>query len=196
MISGRLSGLALTSKAAIASVVAATGVSPNALTLLGVLPMVVATIELARSHLVSAAIWVVVAGVIDLLDGAVARASGKTSAFGGILDSTVDRATDTMIFLGAAVHFSHQGETLYVALTMVALGGALSTSYARARSENVIADCRVGFAERGERLTLLLLALLVNRLQQAMWILAVITWLTTLQRLIHAHRTIRRAPLP
>ncbi len=177
-------------KAAIAKAVSSIGIHPNFITVSSLFPMVIAAWALSEGRLVTAGLWIIAGGALDLIDGAVARLSGKATPFGGVLDSVVDRASDTLLYVGAVLYFDRIGEPLYVGLSAIALGGALAVSYTRARAENVIPECEVGFFERGERIVLLLLGLLVNRLPQAILLLAVLSWLTTVQRLIHAHRHI------
>lgn len=190
MISDAIGRAALAVKAGIAGVVIALGVPPNVLTLSSLVPMILAAWNLGHGRLGTAGLWLVAGGTLDLIDGAVARASGQASAFGGVLDSVVDRASDTLIFVGAVYYFHARGASVHVTLTAIALGGALAVSYARARAENVIPECRVGFTERGERIVLLILGLFLDRLPQAILLLAFLTWLTTVQRLLHAYRVI------
>jgi phosphatidylglycerophosphate synthase len=177
-------------KARTAALVTHLGVPPNVLTLSSLVPMALAAWNLEQGRMLSAASWILVGGALDLIDGAVARHSGKASEFGAILDSVVDRASDTLVYVGAIYWFHTQGSALYVALGAMALGGSIGVSYARARAENVIPECRVGFAERGERIVLLMLGLFFGRLPQAIALLALLTWLTTVQRLLHAYRVI------
>lgn len=177
-------------KGAIASVIGGLGIPPNVLTLSSLIPMMIAAWNLATGRPFVAAGWIVVGGALDLIDGAVARASGTTTDFGAVLDSVVDRASDTLVHIGVVYHFHMLGEPLYVVLSAVSLGGSLGVSYTRARAENVIPECRVGFTERGERLVLLLLGLFAGRLGQAVILLAFLAWLTTVQRLLHAYRVL------
>lgn len=190
MISEVIGRAGTSGKAAIAAVVSRLGIPPNILTLSSLVPMSMAAWNLGQGHLGTAGAWMVGGGALDLIDGAVARHSGKTSAFGGVLDSVVDRASDTLVFVGAIYYFHSLGEPLYVVLGAVALGGSLGVSYARARAENVIPECRVGFTERGERIVLMILGLVTGRVGQAVTLLAFLSWLTTVQRLLHAHRVI------
>lgn len=196
MISQGIARVAIALKSGIARGVSVLGIPPNVLTLSSLVPMAVAAWVLSRGELTLAGLWIVGGGALDLIDGAVARQTNRTSAFGGVLDSVVDRASDTLVYLGAVLYFHRLEEPLYVALSAAALGGALAVSYARARAENVIPECRVGFTERGERIVLLLLGLFFGRLAQAVTLLAFLSWLTTAQRLIHAHRVIRNRELP
>lgn len=185
-------------KAAVTKVFVALRISPNLLTVASLVPTVFAAYALAQGRFVTAGLWVIAAGFFDVIDGAVARALNRMTPFGAVLDSVTDRASDAFIYVGAALYFYRIDAPGYVLLTMVALTGALMVSYTRARAENTVLDCKVGFAERGERLVLLLLALFFNKLGAGMWMLAGLSWLTTIQRLIHTHRALaagqRRAP--
>ena len=185
-------------KGAVTKVVVALHISPNVLTVSSMIPTVLATYYLAHGRLTLAGLWIIAAGFFDVIDGAVARALDKGSPFGAVLDSVTDRASDAFIYIGAVLYFYRIEEPLYVILTMVAMAGALMVSYTRARAENTVLDCKVGFAERGERMVLMLLALFFHRLGAGMWMLAFLSWLTTLQRLVHTHRALaagqHRAP--
>jgi CDP-diacylglycerol--glycerol-3-phosphate 3-phosphatidyltransferase len=173
-------------------------ISPNLLTVTSLVPTAFATYYLAHGRLTLAGLWIIAAGFFDVIDGAVARALDRMTPFGAVLDSVTDRASDAFIYVGAVLYFYRIGEPLYVLLTMVALAGALMVSYTRARAENTVIDCKVGFAERGERMVLMLLALFLHKLGAAMWMLAALAWLTTIQRLLHTHRALaagqHRAP--
>ncbi len=190
MISEVIGRAGTAGKAGVAALVSRLGIPPDILTLSSLVPMSLAAWSLGQGQLRTAGGWILVGGALDLIDGAVARHSGQTSAFGGILDSVVDRASDTLVFVGAIYYFHSIDQPLYVVLGAVALGGSLGVSYARARAENVIPECRVGFTERGERIVLMMLGLVTGRLGQAITLLAFLSWLTTVQRLLHAHRVI------
>ncbi len=192
MISEAIGRAGLALKAMIAHIVGAAGIPPNVLTLSSLVPMALAGWNLGQGNLGAAAAWTLVGGVLDLIDGAVARLSGKTSTFGAVLDSVVDRASDTLVYVGGIYYFHVTGQSLYVILGAIALGGAIGVSYTRARAENVIPECRVGFTERGERLGLIIFGLFLDRLGQAFMLLAFLAWLTTVQRLLHAYRVIAR----
>ncbi len=118
-----------------------------------------------------------------MLDGEVARTTGKAGKFGGILDSSLDRYGDGAIFLGAALFYAASGESLHALLASSALVGSFSISYIRARSECVIPKCRVGFWERGERIVYVAVGLLTGSLGTVMLVLSVGTHWTAFQRL-------------
>jgi phosphatidylglycerophosphate synthase len=192
MISDGIGRAGTALKTGVARIVGDAGIPPNVLTLSSLLPMALAGWNLGQGNLAAAATWTLIGGTLDLIDGAVARIAGKTSTFGAVLDSVVDRASDTLVYVGGIYYFHSMGQPLYVTLGAIALGGAIGVSYTRARAENVIPECRVGFAERGERLALIILGLYLGRLGQAFILLAFLAWLTTVQRLLHAYRMITK----
>jgi len=101
MISDRIGRLGLAVKAAVAAAVIKLGIPPDIVTLSSMVPMVLAAWNLGQGNLHAAGWWIVAGGALDLIDGAVARASGATSEFGAVLDSVIDRASDTLIYVGA-----------------------------------------------------------------------------------------------
>jgi phosphatidylglycerophosphate synthase len=165
-----------------------TGLTPNHLTLLGLLSSLLAAFAFATARLEGALLFLAFAGLSDLLDGAVARAQGIASPRGAYLDSLTDRYSDGVLFLGLLLYLDR-----YAFLLFLALLGSLLVSYSRARAEVLIPLCSVGIAERGERLLLLLLATLGELFAPALdpffWallLLAVLTHLTALQRARYA----------
>ncbi len=127
----------------------------------------------------------------DLIDGAMARASGRSSPFGAFLDSTLDRVGDGAIFGGLALYFAGPGDSdLYLSLSLVCLLMGAVTSYTRARAESLGFDAKVGIAERSDRLVLILLMTglcgifdLPILLELALWVLAVASTVTVVQRI-------------
>lgn len=190
MISRVIEQGVLALKRAVTTLIVALRVPPNLLTVAALVPTGVAAVKMTGGELTEAALWIILAGFFDVMDGAVARARGLMSPFGAVLDSVTDRVSDTFIYLGAVGYFHRAGAPLYEALSAVALGGALMVSYTRARAENTVMDCKVGFAERGERMVLLLLALFFDELGAGMWMLAFLSWLTTVQRVVHTRRAL------
>ncbi len=137
----------------------------------------------------------IVAGACDILDGAVARASGGSSPFGGFLDSVVDRYTDFAMMFGLLVyldrHVDGPSRLLYLVLWAVSLVGTSTTAYVRARAETVIPSCSVGFMERPERTVTVIIGLLSWNVHITLWILAVMTNLISVQRILHARLAMR-----
>jgi len=172
----------------IAALLCNLGVSANALTMAGLLLALAAAFLIYGGSFFWAGGVLLLSGLFDLLDGAVARLSKKPGVFGGILDSSMDRYGDAFVFAGVLFFYFGAGDLLYAVLTWSALVGSFLISYVRARAECEIENCRVGFWERGERLVYLSLGLLFNNLEVVLWILAIGTHLTALFRLIYARQ--------
>ncbi len=136
--------------------------------------------------------FLIVSGVCDTLDGSLARSSGKESVFGAFIDSTIDRVAELASFGALIVYYVSRGGggRFAVPLVVAALAGSFLTSYTRARAEGLGIDCRVGLLERPERVALLVLGLLLG--ETALFVviacLAVLTLVTTIQRVVHVHR--------
>jgi phosphatidylglycerophosphate synthase len=174
----------------------AVGVTPNQLTVLGLLFSAAGgvTFALGLWDLRLGALCIVTAGACDILDGAVAKMGGRTTPFGAMLDSSLDRYSDGFLIGGLIVHWAAGGQTRLVVLALSALVGSLAVSYTRARAENVIPSCKVGFWERGERSVLLLLAAVTGTLPAAMLVLGTLAHLTALQRILHTRRVLAGEP--
>jgi len=165
--------------------VAKIGISPNQLTTLGLLLTGAAALAVANSQFVLGGWLLFAGGAMDLLDGSVARATGRSTPFGSFYDSVSDRIADAMIFSGLALAFNTQPR-LFV-LILVALVASFVTSYVRAKAEAIDLACTVGMLERGERAVLLILGLIGHRfiLEAALWALAVGGVITVIQRVHH-----------
>lgn len=171
---------------------ARTGVSPNVLTTLGLLLTAAATVTVATGNPVMGG-WILVAGgLMDTFDGAVARASGRATPFGGFYDSVSDRISDGLI-LGGVAWWLRDDARLF-ALVVVALVAAEVTSYVRAKAEAIDLECSVGILERAERAILLIIGLLFHRwlLEPVLWLLAVGGTVTVVQRVHHVWCQIAR----
>jgi CDP-diacylglycerol--glycerol-3-phosphate 3-phosphatidyltransferase len=169
---------------------AAAGVSPAALTTLGLLGNVVAAVFVARGELLIGGVLVLVASALDLLDGALARATGRASRFGALFDSTLDRVSEAAVLFGILWYALDRGDREQALLAFVAVVGSLMVSYVRARSEGLGLPLRDGLFTRSERVVLTGVALILGLLRPALWILAVLTVLTAAQRLWIASRTL------
>ena len=168
----------------------------NALTVLGMLLSLGAGVLLATGRWGAAALAMTLAGLADILDGAVARLSRSETRFGAFLDSTLDRISDMALYGGLAVHYGSTGNCTYMTLCLIGLSAAVTISYARARAENVIDQCRGGFWQRGERLVLLLGGVLRGRPSTVVWMLAVLPWATVIHRIWHTQRMVRDPDRP
>ena len=140
-------------------------------------------------------IVVLVAGLFDMLDGALARTTNRVTRFGGILDSTLDRLSEAVLLLGILVIYAREQQVAESLLVGVALLGSIMVSYLRARIEAIGIECKVGLFTRPERVVVLALGLLLSRFDYALvTALAIITFFsffTTGQRLFHAWRQTR-----
>ena len=161
------------------------GVHPNALTLIGLVVNGVAAWILARGEFLYGGLVILCAAVFDLTDGAVARNANKVTRFGAFLDSEMDRYSDLIILTGLLVHYARIDRFSYIVLTAVVMIGSVLVSYCRARSENLIPSCKVGFMERPERIVLLIIGALFDRMAAVLWVMAVLSNLTVVHRIVH-----------
>ena len=168
------------------------GISPDAVTVVGTLGVSAgALIFFPRGELLIGVLVITAFVFSDLIDGAMARASGRSSPFGAFLDSTLDRVGDGAIFGGLVLYFAGPGDSdLYLALSLVCLLMGAVTSYTRARAESLGFDDKVGIAERSDRLVAILLMTglsglldLPILLELALWVLAVASTVTVVQRI-------------
>jgi len=178
----------------LARAVARTGLSPNAVTLITLALNCGVAALIASGSLVLGGLLVLVVGALDSLDGALARLSNRATTFGAFLDSTLDRYSEAVLFLGVIYH--HRADPQTVVLAYVALVGSLMVSYARARAEGLGLDCEVGLLARPERMAVLGLGLIATYFDQriltaALLALAFFTHCTALQRIVHVHRLTR-----
>jgi phosphatidylinositol phosphate synthase len=181
-------------------------VRPNTITTIGVGIVIGSAVAFALSEIRLAGLLLLVSGLFDILDGQVARVGSSGSTFGAFYDSTLDRVGEAALFGGIALHFMRNGlppaqATLGVMLAITALAASLLVSYTRARAEGLGLECKVGIAARAERFLLLGAPTLVlgnawgGRL--LFWIVAVlalVTAITVIQRIIYVARTANAAP--
>jgi CDP-diacylglycerol---glycerol-3-phosphate 3-phosphatidyltransferase len=162
-----------------------TGVSPNTLTTFGIVLTAVATYLVATGQPIIGAWVLVLGGLMDTVDGAVARATNRSTPFGSFYDSVSDRISDGLILGGIAWWIRDQPRLF--ALAIVALVAAEVTSYVRAKAEAIDLDCSVGILERAERAILVIVGLLLHAwlLEPMLWILAVGGVVTVVQRVHH-----------
>jgi CDP-diacylglycerol--glycerol-3-phosphate 3-phosphatidyltransferase len=176
----------------IARVLLRARVRPNQLTVLGLVTSMVSAAAFAAGHLRSGGLLLIVAGALDILDGALARASGRVSAFGAFLDSVLDRYSDLLVLSGIVLLFMQQGSRGAVAAALAAVIGTVMVSYTRARAESVGVECRVGLLERGERLLVLIVGALLDLLAPAVWVVAAGANLTAIHRIAHTRQATQR----
>lgn len=168
------------------------GIHPDAITIAGLIPVTVAALLAADGQFAAAGVVLVLGAPLDALDGAVARATGRQSRFGALLDSTIDRYADGFLFFGLAYYFAARGMPAEMALAITALIGAFAVSYVRARAEGLnIRSIQEGLFDRVMRMLILIGALLTGWIVPGLAILAVGNHLTALHRLYVAFRATR-----
>lgn len=171
------------------------GLTPNMVTFLGLAGSFVGALFIARGEMTIAGFVILLAGPIDALDGAMARLRGEPSDFGGFIDSVTDRYSELLIFGGLTYHFFQQADLLAVMLTFTAAAGSVLVSYVKARAEGLGFQAKVGMLTRLERYLVLIPSLVFNVPLVAVWIMAVFTNFTALQRILHvraqAHREMK-----
>ena len=180
------------------------GVTPDAITVVGTLGAVGGAVVLFGSgHLFWGTVVVTISVLLDLLDGALARARGGGTVFGAVMDSVGDRAADAAIFGALIWWYSGAGDNrLLVLLALLCLVLGVLTSYVKARAEGVGIACNVGIVERLERLLLVLFGTGLTgigvpyALHVGLWVLMVGSAITVVQRIVAVRRGAAGAPLP
>lgn len=180
----------------IVAVLARAGVSPNHLTLLGFGGNLGAAVLAARGEFLAAGIVALVFSALDLLDGALARGTGRATAFGAVLDSTLDRLSEAAVLAGVAFFYVQSGSREEVILCFAALAGSILVSYIRARAQFFGLDLTDGLFTRPERVLVLGGGLIISQVRIALWVLAVMANATALQRLYVVWDRFRRDPPP
>jgi len=170
----------------IVTVLARLGVSPNVLTLAGMLSHLLFAWLIANGRMQLAGVAFFLIVPLDALDGALARKTGRDkSSFGAFLDSTSDRIAEIILFAGFLIYYTNEGNAWLAAATYLALTGSLMVSYARSRAEALGLSCKVGLFTRVERYVVIIISLLINRPDWGIVILAVGVYFTVAQRVIH-----------
>jgi len=169
----------------IARLVGRTGVSPNVVTLTGVVLNLGVAWVLAQGYMRIGGLLLPLASLFDALDGTLARLTGKRSRFGAFLDSTMDRFSEAIVYLGLLIFYTRSGAGREILLIYVTIVGSLMVSYARARAEGLGLDCKVGLLTRLERTVVLTVALVLDQVPTALWVLAILTNFTAFQRMYH-----------
>jgi CDP-diacylglycerol---glycerol-3-phosphate 3-phosphatidyltransferase len=163
-------------------------IHPNVLTFLGLVINIVAAFLFAKGSFRWAGVVVIGAGLFDMVDGRVARATDRVTQFGGFFDSVLDRYSDLALFMGLLVYYASINRFGYIVLTAIVMTGSVMVSYVRARAECTIPKCKVGFLERPERVVLIIIGALFNRMAPVLWVIAVLSNLTVIHRMIYTWR--------
>jgi CDP-diacylglycerol--glycerol-3-phosphate 3-phosphatidyltransferase len=168
-------------------------ITPNALTLMNLVLNIVAAYVITTSHFLLGGVLILVSGLFDLLDGALARLTKQTTKFGAILDSVVDRVSEAVILCGLLIWYIPQEANLEIMLIFIVLIGSFLVSYIRARAEGLGWQCQVGLFTRAERVIVLAIGLLINQIFTrsiivALCILAIFVFITVGQRLSYLRK--------
>ncbi|HEX5426306.1 MAG TPA: CDP-alcohol phosphatidyltransferase family protein [Candidatus Acidoferrales bacterium] len=175
----------------VVSGLAATGITPNMFTFLGMIVNAWAAAFFAMGEFHRAAAVLFLAGFLDMADGQVARRIGRVTAFGAFLDSTLDRYSDLALYLGLVVYYTLIGRTFYMILAAVAMASSFMVSYSRARAESIIPSCKVGFMERPERLVLLIIGGTFAKMAPVLWVIATLSTTTVIHRVVYTWQELR-----
>jgi len=167
---------------------------PNHLTVIGLGVSFLAASAFSAGRTRAAGLLLIVAGLCDFFDGALARVSGQVTPFGAFLDSVIDRYSDLLVLLGIVVLFARMPHTRGAIVAMAGLIGSMMVSYTKARAESIGVRCTVGMMERPERMICLIAGALLGLLEPALWILAILSNLTALQRILFTLRATRSMP--
>ncbi len=159
------------------------GLTPNAVTMLGLIGSVAAAFFLAQGNMLWGGIIVLVMWPVDALDGTMARLRGEPTEFGGFVDSVTDRYSELVIFAGLLYYFLGLGNILVAMLVFAATAGSILVSYTRSRAEALGFDAKVGILTRVERYLVLVVGLIFNRPIMMMWVMAIFANITALQRI-------------
>jgi CDP-diacylglycerol---glycerol-3-phosphate 3-phosphatidyltransferase len=175
--------------------------TPNAISITGLIGNIVAAVLIFENHFVLAGIAFILGSVCDMLDGRYSRMSGKGSPFGAFLDSTLDRVSEGIVLAAVAAYFAQQQDDVATLATVLTVVGSFSVSYTRARAEALGVECKVGIASRPVRVVILSIGLVfaaeelvpgLDLLEAAIYAMAALTIFTTFQRVFHVRTQLRR----
>jgi CDP-diacylglycerol--glycerol-3-phosphate 3-phosphatidyltransferase len=173
---------------AIGRILSRWNVSPDWVTLLGLVLTIGVGVLAATGEFLWAGLVYIFAAVCDAIDGTLARVSGKGSRFGAFLDSTIDRFEESIVLLGLSIYYAQVGGQWEIPLILVVAVGSLMVSYTRARAEAIGVSCKVGFMTRPPRVFITIAGLLLNQVFIALIVLAVTSLVTALHRVYHVWR--------
>jgi CDP-diacylglycerol--glycerol-3-phosphate 3-phosphatidyltransferase len=175
-------------------------VHPHVLTFSGLGISLLAFNFFRQGYFFSAGVMVVLAGVCDVLDGRLARETNRMSKFGALMDSTIDRYSEVLLFLGLAMFFQDKHSHI-VYLIILAIAGSFMVSYTRARAEGLGIACKVGLMKREERITYLAIGSLLGAIPKigiyfvliTIWFIAIFANVTVIQRVIFIRKEMKKA---
>lgn len=180
---------------------ALTRISPNVLTFIGLVINTIAALffgfanaENHNSMFLYAGLVIIGAGIFDMVDGRVARATNQVTTFGSFFDSVIDRYSDVALFFGLLVYYARANRFFYLILVAIVMVSSVMVSYTRARAESLIGSCKVGFMERPERIVLVIIGALFARwgaMAPVLWVLAVLSTVTIIHRIAYTYQQTR-----
>src|SRR5689334_4933509 len=180
---------------------ALTKISPNVLTFIGLVINIGAAVLFGYANADNqatmfrwAAVVIIGAGIFDMVDGRVARATGQVTTFGAFFDSVIDRYSDVASFFGLLVYYARGNHFFYLVLVAFVMVSSVMVSYTRARAESLIGSCKVGFMERPERVVLVIIGALFARwgaMAPVLWVLAVLSTITIIHRIAYTYQQTR-----
>jgi CDP-diacylglycerol--glycerol-3-phosphate 3-phosphatidyltransferase len=165
--------------------------NPNFFSLMGFFSTLLASFLILKGCWTWAGLAIAFSGIFDLIDGVVARKLGKATAFGGFIDSVLDRYSDLFLLLSLLIHYQKKGDPQLVILTSFVSIGTVLISYTRARAEAANIPCNIGLMERAERIILLSAGALFGWMEFMLWGLAILTHFTVLQRIYYVWKKLR-----
>jgi CDP-diacylglycerol---glycerol-3-phosphate 3-phosphatidyltransferase len=187
---------------------ALTRINPNILTFIGLIINIIAavffgyaTAEDQQRMFLYAGLTIIGAGIFDMVDGRVARATGQVTQFGAFFDSVIDRYSDVALYFGLLVFYARGNRFFYVVLTALVMTTSIMVSYTRARAESLIGQCKVGFMERPERIVLIIIGALgqgfgVTTMAPCLWVIAVLGNITVIHRIVFTYQHSKKTPEP
>ena len=167
--------------------------NPNSFTFMGFFATLVASLLILNGFWFFAGLAIILSGLFDLFDGVIARKLGKVTAFGGFLDSVLDRYSDLLLLLAILIHYLKKEDPGLVILTSIVSMGTILIPYVRAKGEALQVPCTIGLMERAERIVLLSIGTLFQWMEPVLWILAILTHFTVLQRIYYVWKKLRNS---
>jgi CDP-diacylglycerol---glycerol-3-phosphate 3-phosphatidyltransferase len=164
------------------------GFMPNTITILGLVGNVIGAILIALGYLTAGGIVVLLMGPIDALDGTMARLRGMAGKFGAFVDSVSDRYSELVIFAGLLYYFIQQNNQIAILLVYFSAAGSVLVSYIRSRGQSLGWDTKVGILTRMERYLVLAPAIILNYPVVGLWVIAIFSNLTAIQRIVDIRR--------
>ncbi len=171
--------------------IAATGLSPNQVTIISLFFGMLTGLSLIQGKFGWALLFGFLMAVADVLDGQLAVLTNQKSRFGGILDSTIDRYNEALLFIGLGGHFYLTGQPVWIFIIALIMIGSFNISYVKARAEGAGMDCPVGLLQRSERLVMIAIGIIFQGwvLNLILILLAIMTQVTVIQRLLYVAKT-------